>query len=82
MRYTRQQLTDFDTQGTQVAERLFAMTTSGLLVVMLIIGDPLAGLLIEVPARRGRQAPGRQVGIGGFAYLFDGQIQRGRRFFL
>ena len=78
----RRQLTDFDTQGTQAAERLFAMTSSGLLVVVLMIGDPVARFLIEAHSGPGRQALGHQVGIGGFSYLFDRQIQRRRRFFL
>ena len=82
MRYAGRQLTEVDTQGTQAAERLLAMSLSGLLVAVLIIGHPLGRFLIESHAGRGRQAPGRQPGIGRLPHLFDGQVERFGRFFL
>ena len=82
MGYARLQLTDFDTQGAQAAERLFAMSFSGLLIAALIIGHPIRRLPVVRHPGRGRQVLGLQPGVGGFAHLFYGQVQRHGRFFL
>ena len=82
MRYARLQLTDFDAQGTQVAERLLAVSLSGLLVAALIIGYMIGRFLIEGHSDRWRQALGLQPSIGGLANLFDRQVQCGGCFFL
>ena len=82
MGYARGQVTDFDTQGTQAAERLWAMSLSGLLVAVLVVGHPFGRFLIKSPAGRGRQAPGRQVAVGRLPHLFDRQVQGVGRFFL
>ena len=75
-------MTRIEAELPQTLESLLRVRFAGLQVAMLIVGDPLGGLAIDLGAGRPGQRLSRQPRVGGEANLFDSQVGGVEFFFL